>query len=236
MFNIKNLRVNYGAKEVVHGVSLEVRQDEIVSLIGSNGAGKTTLLKAISGLNRITEGSIEFRGERIDQLAPHKIIKRGLVHVPEGRLLFPNMTVYEHLEMGAVQQIVPGGRSFKQAVDWIYSLFPILSERRRQYAGTLSGGEQQLTAIARGLMVNPKLLILDEPTLGLAPVVIDGLSDTIRNLHAEGLAILLVEQRVDMALSLANRGYLMETGSIVMEDSAEALLANPKVKEAYLGV
>jgi len=235
VLSIKNLHVNYGAREVVHGVNLEVRPGEIVSIIGSNGAGKTTLLKAISGLNRITEGSIEFNGERIERLPPHKIVKLGLAHVPEGRLLFPDMTIYEHLEMGAVQAF-PGGKNFKQAVDWIYSLFPILAERHQQFAGTLSGGQQQLVAIARGLMANPQLLILDEPTLGLAPLIIDGLADTIRGLHAEGLAILLVEQRVDMALSLANRGYLLETGTVVLEDSAKALLANPKVKEAYLGV
>ncbi|UUZ62911.1 ABC transporter ATP-binding protein [Polaromonas sp. P1-6] len=166
------------AREVIHGVSLDVRAGEIVSLIGSNGAGKTTLLKAISGLNKITDGSIEWLGERIRRLAPHKIIGRGIAHVPEGRLLFHDMTVYEHLEMGAVQA-VPGGLSFAQRVDWVYTLFPILKERYQQLAGTLSGGQQQLVAIARGLMANPKMLILDEPTLGLAPVVIDSLADTI---------------------------------------------------------
>lgn len=235
MLSIKNLKVNYGAREVIHGVSLDVHAGEIVSLIGSNGAGKTTLLKAISGLNKITDGSIEWLGQRIESVAPHKIIQRGIAHVPEGRLLFRDMTVYEHLEMGAVQA-VSGGLSFAQRVDWVYTLFPILKERYQQLAGTLSGGQQQLVAIARGLMANPKLLILDEPTLGLAPVVIDSLCDTIRNLHKGGLTILLVEQRVDLALSLASRGYVFETGNIVLQDSATALLINPRVKEAYLGI
>lgn len=235
MLSVRNLHVNYGAREVIHGVSLDVRAGEIVSLIGSNGAGKTTLLKAISGLNKITDGSIEWLGERIERLAPHKIIGRGIAHVPEGRLLFRDMTVYEHLEMGAVQA-VPGGLSFAQRVDWVYTLFPILKERYQQLAGTLSGGQQQLVAIARGLMANPKMLILDEPTLGLAPVVIDSLADTIRSLHQGGLTILLVEQRVDMALSLASRGYVFETGNIVLQDDAAALLDNPRVKEAYLGI
>ena len=235
MLSIKNLKVNYGAREVIHGVSLDVNAGEIVSLIGSNGAGKTTLLKAISGLNKITDGSIEWLGERIERIAPHKIIHKGIAHVPEGRLLFRDMTIYEHLEMGAVQG-VPGDLSFAQRVDWIYTLFPILKERYQQLAGTLSGGQQQLVAIARGLMANPKMLILDEPTLGLAPVVIDSLCDVIRNLHKGGLTILLVEQRVDMALSLASRGYVFETGNIVLHDNAAALLVNPRVKEAYLGI
>lgn len=235
MLSINKLHVNYGAREVIHGVSLEVHEGEIVSLIGSNGAGKTTLLKAISGVNKITGGSITWQGERIEKLAPHKIVRGGIAHVPEGRLLFRDMTVFEHLEMGAVQAR-SGDQTFAQRVDWVYSLFPILKERHTQLAGTMSGGQQQLVAIARGLMANPKLLILDEPTLGLAPTVIDMLTDTIRELHRTGLSILLVEQRVDMALSLASRGYVFETGKIVLQDTAEALLANPKVKEAYLGI
>ncbi|MDB5742441.1 MAG: livF [Polaromonas sp.] len=235
MLSINNLRVNYGAREVIHGINLEVRTGEIVTLIGSNGAGKTTLLKAISGVNKITGGTIEWKGERIERLAPHKIVSRGIAHVPEGRLLFRDMTVFEHLEMGAVQAAA-GKQSFAERVDWVYTLFPILKERHMQLAGTLSGGQQQLVAIARGLMASPTLLILDEPTLGLAPTVIDQLTDTIRELHRTGLAILLVEQRVDMALSLASRGYVFETGRIVLADDAAALLKDPRVKEAYLGV
>lgn len=235
MLSIKNVCVSYGSREVIHSASLEVKRGEIVSLIGGNGAGKTTLLQAISGVNRITSGTVEFDGVRIEKLAPHNIISLGLAHVPEGRLLFRDMTVYEHLEMGAVSA-ASGGTEFAQRVDWVYSLFPILAERRGQLAGTMSGGQQQLVAIARGLMANPKLLIMDEPTLGLAPVVIDSLCDTIRILHAEGLSILLVEQRIDTALSLADRGYLIETGEIIKEDTAEALLVDPQVKEAYLGV
>ncbi len=235
MLNVRDLRVSYGAREVIHGISLEVRAGETVSIIGSNGAGKTTLLKAISGVNKITGGSIEWLGERIEQLAPHKIVARGIAHVPEGRLLFRDMTVFEHLEMGAVQAAA-GGLTFKQRLDWVFDLFPILKERSTQLAGTMSGGQQQLVAIARGLMANPKMLILDEPTLGLAPTVIDSLADTIRQLNGAGLSILLVEQRVDMALSLANRGYVLETGNIVIEDDASSLIADPRIKEAYLGV
>ncbi len=235
MLSIKNVCVSYGAREVIHSASLEVKRGEIVSLIGGNGAGKTTLLQAISGVNRITSGTVEFDGVRIEKLAPHTIVSLGLAHVPEGRLLFPNMSVYEHLEMGAVSAS-QGGMKFEERIDWIYNLFPILAERHGQLAGTMSGGQQQLVAIARGLMANPKLLIMDEPTLGLAPVVIDSLCDTIRTLHAEGLSILLVEQRIDTALSLADRGYLIETGVIIKEDTADALLVDPQVKEAYLGV
>jgi len=235
MLKARNLRIRYGAREAVHGIDLEVRPGEIVTLVGSNGAGKTTTLKAISGLLRLSDGEIEFEGKRIDGLPPHAIIERGIAHVPEGRLLFKDMTVLEHLELGAVRA-PRKGPTYAERLERAFELFPRLKERREQRAGTMSGGEQQMLAIARGLMSGPKLLMLDEPSLGLAPIIIDTLADTIQSLHRSGLIILLVEQRVDMALALADRGYVIETGRIVLEDRADALLANPRVKEAYLGV
>jgi branched-chain amino acid transport system ATP-binding protein len=234
MLEVSNLDFRYGRHEVLHGVSLEVREGEIVTLVGSNGAGKTTLLKATSGLLRPTGGTIGFAGERIDRAAPHRIIERGLVHVPEGRLLFAAMTVMEHLELGALRAS-PSGKPYAERLAWVFQLFPILAERRDQKAGTLSGGEQQMVAIGRGLMASPRCLMLDEPSLGLAPIMVDALADIITTLHGEGLTILIVEQRVDLALRLAQRGYVMETGRIVIEDDAKALLGDPRVREAYLG-
>jgi len=234
MLEIADLRFRYGRHEVLHDVSLQVREGEIVTLIGSNGAGKTTLLKVVSGLQRASGGTIVWDGERIDRAAPHHIIARGLVHVPEGRLLFPAMTVVEHLELGALRAS-PSGRSYAERLDWVFGLFPVLSERRHQKAGALSGGQQQMVAIGRGLMANPRCLALDEPSLGLAPIMVDTLADIVTTLHREGLTILIVEQRVDLALRLAGRGYVMEMGRIVIADSAEALLGDPRVKEAYLG-
>ncbi len=235
MLKVENLKVRYGHREAVHSVSLTVADGEIVTLVGSNGAGKTTTLKAISGLLRASGGTITFNGERIDHLAPHQIIERGLVHVPEGRKLFADMTVLEHLELGALRGR-PGSTGFNERLRWVYELFPILAERRTQKAGTMSGGQQQLVAIARGLMANPKCLMLDEPTLGLAPIIVDQLADTIKQLHGTGITILLVEQRVDLALRLADRAYVLETGRVVMEDAAHTLAADPRVKSAYLGL
>ena len=233
MLEIANLHVRFGRREVLHGVNLVVRQGEIVTLVGSNGAGKTTLLKTISGLVRPSDGSIVFDGERIDRMQPHAIIARGLVQIPEGRLLFPQMTVLEHLELGGLRAENRAGPA--AALDRVFGLFPILAERRHQKAGTLSGGQQQMVAIGRGLMAAPRCLMLDEPSLGLAPIMVDTLADTIVSLHKSGLTILLVEQRVDLALRLADRGYVMETGRIVLEDKADALLADERVREAYLG-
>jgi len=235
MLKVEGLKVRYGHREAVHNVSLTVGEGEIVTLVGSNGAGKTTTLKAISGLLRPSEGTIAFDGERIDRLAPHKVIERGVVHVPEGRLLFPEMTVLEHLELGALRGR-PGGLGFAEGLRRVYGLFPVLEERRAQKAGTMSGGQQQMVAIARGLMANPKCLMLDEPSLGLAPIMVDTLADTIKSLHAGGITILLVEQRVDLALRLADRAYVLETGRVVMEDDAHTLLADPRIKTAYLGL
>jgi len=233
VLEIANLHVRFGRREVLHGVNLSVRQGEIVTLVGSNGAGKTTLLKTISGLVRPGDGSILFDGERIDRMQPHAIIARGLVQIPEGRLLFPQMTVLEHLQLGGLR--AANRAEPTAALDRVFGLFPILAERRHQKAGTLSGGQQQMVAIGRGLMAAPRCLMLDEPSLGLAPIMVDTLADTIVSLHKSGLTILLVEQRVDLALRLADRGYVMETGRIVLEDAASALLADERVREAYLG-
>jgi branched-chain amino acid transport system ATP-binding protein len=233
VLEVSNLHVRFGRREVLHGVTLSVPQGEIVTLVGSNGAGKTTLLKTISGLVRSGEGEIAFDGARIERMAPHAIIARGLVQVPEGRLLFPQMTVLEHLELGAVRAKERGGQA--ASIEKVFALFPILAERRYQQAGTLSGGQQQMVAIGRGLMAMPRCLMLDEPSLGLAPIMVDTLADTIVALHKSGLTILLVEQRVDLALRLADRGYVMETGKIVLDGAARALLADERVRQAYLG-
>jgi len=233
VLEIANLHVRFGRREVLHGVNLSVRQGEIVTLVGSNGAGKTTLLKTVSGLVRPSDGSIVFDGERIDRMQPHAIIARGLVQIPEGRLLFPQMTVLEHLQLGGLR--AANRAEPTAALDRVFGLFPILAERRHQKAGTLSGGQQQMVAIGRGMMAAPRCLMLDEPSLGLAPIMVDALADTIVSLHKSGLTILLVEQRVDLALRLADRGYVMETGRIVLEDKAAALLADERVREAYLG-
>jgi len=234
VLEVKDIVVRYGRREVIHGLSLSVADGEVVTLVGSNGAGKTTTLKSISGLLRPVTGSIVFDGERIDTMQPHDIIARGVVQVPEGRLLFPDMSVGEHIELGGVRAR-SGGRTYSERVDWVHEMFPILLERRDQKAGTLSGGQQQMLAIARGLMANPRCLMLDEPSLGLAPIMVDLLADTIRSLHEAGITILLVEQRVDLALRLAHRGYVLETGRVVLEEKADVLLEDPRVKAAYLG-
>ncbi len=234
MLEVETLHVRYGHKAALRGVSFNVREGEIVTLVGSNGAGKTTALKTISGLLRAHSGAIRFAGARIDRAATHAIISAGLVQVPEGRLLFPAMTVREHLDLGAVRARADAPR-FETRLKMALDLFPILAERGAQKAGTLSGGQQQMLAIGRALMAAPRFLMLDEPTLGLAPVLIDQLADAILQLHREGLTILLVEQRVDLALRLASRGYVMQTGEIAFEDTAARLLADPRVKAAYLG-
>lgn len=234
MLEIDKLVVRYGQKEALHGVSLAVRKGEIVTLIGSNGAGKTTTLKTVSGLLRPSAGEIRFDGQRIDRETPHAIIARGLVHVPEGRLLFPMMTVLEHLDLGAIRARADAPAPTQRLAE-IFDLFPILHERGAQKAGTLSGGQQQMLAIGRALMAAPQFLMLDEPTLGLAPVMVDQLADAIKRLHRNGMTILLVEQRVDLALSLSDRGYVLQTGEIALEDTAERLLTDPRIKAAYLG-
>ena len=233
MLELEDLRVGYGKIEALHGISLSVGEGEIVTLIGANGAGKTTTLMTICGCVRARTGAIRFRGRDISGLPPHEIVALGLVQSPEGRKIFPRLSVAENLEMGAFTRRDPDGIAADQKR--VFDLFPILGERRRQPGGTLSGGEQQMLAIARALMARPKLLLLDEPSLGLAPLVVSRIFEVIRELNREGATILLVEQNAQMALKAAHRGYVLETGTIAMADAADKLLADPRVRSAYLG-
>jgi branched-chain amino acid transport system ATP-binding protein len=233
MLELEDLRAGYGNIEALHGISLSVAEGEIVTLIGANGAGKTTTLMTISGCVRVRAGAIRFRGRDISGLPPHEIVGLGLVQSPEGRKIFPRLTVAENLEMGAFTRRDPAGVAADQ--NRVLELFPILGERRRQPGGTLSGGEQQMLAIARALMTRPRLLLLDEPSLGLAPLVVSRIFEVIRELNREGATILLVEQNAQMALKAAHRGYVLETGTIAMADAADKLLADPRVRSAYLG-
>jgi branched-chain amino acid transport system ATP-binding protein len=235
MLELQDLSVAYGHRVALQGISLTVGAGEIVTLVGGNGAGKSTTLKTISGLLRPRSGQIVFEGQRIDALAPHQILALGLAHVPEGRLLFKDMSVWEHLELGALRAPEQGA-PFEQTLEWVLGLFPILRERRDQKAGTLSGGQQQMLAIARGLMSRPRLLMLDEPSLGLAPIVVDTLADIIVQLNAGGMAVLLVEQRVDLALRISQRAYVLETGRIVMQGASQEVMQDPAIKSAYLGL
>jgi branched-chain amino acid transport system ATP-binding protein len=235
MLELQDLSVAYGHRVALQGISLTVGAGEIVTLVGGNGAGKSTTLKTISGLLRPRSGQIVFEGQRIDALAPHQILALGLAHVPEGRLLFKDMSVWEHLELGALRAPEQGA-PFEQTLEWVLGLFPILKERRDQKAGTLSGGQQQMLAIARGLMSRPRLLMLDEPSLGLAPIVVDTLADIIVQLNAGGMAVLLVEQRVDLALRISQRAYVLETGRIVMQGASQEVMQDPAIKSAYLGL
>jgi len=233
MLELKDLRAGYGNIEALHGISLSVGEGEIVTLIGANGAGKTTTLMTISGCVRARAGAIRFRGRDISGLPPHEIVALGLIQSPEGRKIFARLTVAENLEMGAFTRRDPGGIVADQ--NRVYELFPILGQRRRQPGGTLSGGEQQMLAIGRALMARPKLLLLDEPSLGLAPLVVSRIFEVIRELNRDGATILLVEQNAQMALKAAHRGYVLETGTITMADAADKLLADPGVRSAYLG-
>jgi branched-chain amino acid transport system ATP-binding protein len=235
MLELQDLSVAYGHRVALQGISLTVAAGEIVTLVGGNGAGKSTTLKTISGLLRPRSGQIVFEGQRIDALAPYQILALGLAHVPEGRLLFKDMSVWEHLELGALRAPEQGA-PFEQTLEWVLGLFPILKERRDQKAGTLSGGQQQMLAIARGLMSRPRLLMLDEPSLGLAPIVVDTLADIIVQLNAGGMAVLLVEQRVDLALRISQRAYVLETGRIVMQGASQQVMQDPAIKSAYLGL
>jgi branched-chain amino acid transport system ATP-binding protein len=234
LLRLDRIQVGYGDMTAVYEASLEVREGETVALIGGNGAGKTTTLRAVSGLLPIRSGSIEFAGERLDGLGPAGVVARGIAHVPEGRQLFPTMTVRENLELGA--RSVEARRRRAETLAWVFDLFPRLSERQRQVAGTLSGGEQQMCAIGRGLMARPRLLMLDEPSLGLAPVVVRAIFDDLERINRGGLTILLVEQNVLRALQLCHRGYVLENGRIVLEGARETLLASPHIKQAYLGL
>ncbi len=234
MLKVTGLQTFYGDLQALHGVTLEVREGEIVSLIGSNGAGKTTTLMTISGVLHPRAGAIEFEGRRLERLRPAEIVEAGLGHVPEGRQLFPTMTVEENLQMGACTRRARAAR--QESLERVYSLFPRLRERRRQVAGTLSGGEQQMVAIGRGLMGRPRLLMLDEPSLGLAPMLVTAIFSIIRDINRGGATILLVEQNVFRALKLSHRAYILENGRIVAEGPSQRLLRDPQVRTAYLGL
>jgi branched-chain amino acid transport system ATP-binding protein len=233
LLDVKDIHVFYGNIEAVKGMSFHVNRGEIVCLIGANGAGKTTTLRTLSGLLRPAEGAIFYEGQRIDLVPAHEIVNLGVAQSPEGRRIFPRMSVRENLEMGAFIRRDPAGQ--REDMDRIMELFPILKERARQAAGTLSGGEQQMLAMGRALMARPKLLLLDEPSMGLAPIVVQTIFDTIGDINSQGMTILLVEQNAAQALSLAHRGYVIETGKIVLEDEARSLLENEQVRKAYLG-
>ncbi len=232
LLNVENINVYYGAIHAIKDVSFHVDEGEIVTLIGANGAGKSTTLKTISGLLHSNTGSITFRGKSLAGTPPHKLVAEGLAHVPEGRRVFLQMTVEENLDMGAY---IMGGKGNPEGLAQVYDLFPRLQERRRQIAGTLSGGEQQMLAMGRALMSKPQLLMLDEPSMGLAPILVDQIFDIIQSLHKKGSTILLVEQNAQMALSVADRGYVLETGKIVKSAPAKELLNDETVKAAYLG-
>ncbi|HVP67141.1 MAG TPA: ABC transporter ATP-binding protein [Anaeromyxobacteraceae bacterium] len=234
MLRVEDLRVSYGPVVALWGVSLEVQAGEIVALVGANGAGKTTTLKAISGVLRPSAGRILLHGEPLDRARTMDIVERGVVQVPEGRKLFPEMTVRDNLLLGAY---APEARPRqRERLEQVYELFPRLRERERQWAGTLSGGEQQMVAIGRGLMAGPRLLMLDEPSLGLAPIMVEEMFRVIAEIHRAGVAVLLVEQNTEHALSIATRGYVLESGRVVLEGSGTELLANERVREAYLGL
>ncbi|MCE5336856.1 MAG: ABC transporter ATP-binding protein [Desulfobacteraceae bacterium] len=233
LLEIEDLHVKYGNIEVLHGINLKVEQKEIVAILGANGAGKSTTLMTISSLVKPSKGKIILDGETIHQLPGHHVVKRGVAQVPEGRRIFGTLTVQENMNLGAY--IRTDKNQVKLTEDWIYSLLPTLADRRDQLAGTLSGGEQQMLAIGRALMGQPKLLLLDEPSLGLAPLLIKVIFQTIREINESGVTIVLVEQNARAALKLAHRGYVMELGKIVLEDSAQALVSNPQVQTVYLG-
>ena len=232
MLKIDDIHVYYGAIHAIKGVSFEVGEGEIVALIGANGAGKSTILKTVSGLMHPRSGQIEFMDKNITHTDAYKLVQHGLAHVPEGRRIFLQMSVQDNLEMGAFTQ---PNSTIKGGLELVYEHFPRLKERRKQVAGTLSGGEQQMLAMGRALMSNPKLMMLDEPSMGLAPILVEQIFDIIKSLHKAGTTILLIEQNAQMALSVADRGYVLETGKIVATGTGAELLSNEAVKKAYLG-
>ncbi len=234
MLSLSAVSASYGSVPAVSNVSIEVGAGEAVGLLGANGAGKSTTLRAISGLVKLTSGTINFAGKNLSSLQPYRIAELGIAHVPEGRQVFPELTVQENLEIGAYVPSAKAERS--RSLDLVYGIFPVLAERRRQLAGTMSGGEQQMLAVGRGLMLKPRLLMLDEPSLGLAPVVTDITFEKIQEIHAMGTAILLVEQNVSRALSLVQRGYVLESGKVIMHGTSAELANNRQVQAAYLGM
>lgn len=234
MLALSEMSAGYGSVRAVSNVSITVGEGEAVGLLGANGAGKSTTLRAISGLVRPTSGTITFRGKNIASLPAYKITELGIAHVPEGRQVFPELTVKENLEIGAY---IPQARAARtQTLDLVFAIFPVLAERRKQLAGTMSGGEQQMLAVGRGLMLRPHLLMLDEPSLGLAPVVSEATFDKIQEIHAMGTAILLVEQNVSRALTLVQRAYVLESGKVIMKGTSAELVNNKQVQAAYLGI
>ncbi len=232
MLNVQGLQIYYGAVEVLQSISLHVQESELVCVIGANGAGKSTLMNSIAGLVPLKSGCIHFMGHDISNIPAYKVARRGISLVPEERQLFDDLTVQENLIMGAYSR---GKAKMKESFSYVFDLFPRLAERHRQQAGTLSGGEQQMLAIARALMSHPDLLLLDEPSLGLAPLLVADIFESIQRLNRQGLTILLVEQNANMALSIASRGYVISTGSVLLEGSSKELRENPEVQSAYLG-
>jgi branched-chain amino acid transport system ATP-binding protein len=233
MLNIKGLQVNYGGIQAVKGVDLRIDQGELVTLIGANGAGKTTTMKAITGLKPYSAGDIEYLGESIKGVPPHELLKRGLAMVPEGRGIFARMTIVENMQMGAYLRNDADG--IKADVERMFGFFPRLKERATQLAGTLSGGEQQMLAMARAIISKPKLLLLDEPSMGLSPIMVEKIFEVVREISSEGITVMLVEQNARLALQAANRGYVMDSGVVTMSGDAKQMLDDPKVRAAYLG-
>lgn len=233
LLEVDNLHVSYGAIRAVRGVSFDIDEGEIVTLIGANGAGKSTTLRAISGLLRPSDGSVRFRDQELTRVPPERIVRMGISQVPEGRQIFSKLTVRENLEMGAYTRT--DRAEIEESMERVFASFPRLKERMRQLGGTLSGGEQQMLAMGRGMMSRPTLLLLDEPSMGLAPILVEEIFDIIDQINAQGTSILLVEQNASMALSVANRGYVLETGEVVLQGGAQELLENPEVQAAYLG-
>jgi branched-chain amino acid transport system ATP-binding protein len=234
LLNLDNISTYYGDVQALRKVSLHVKEGQIVSIVGSNGAGKSTTLNTISGVVQSSSGTIEFLGKRIENLPPHQIVEMGLVQIPEARLLFPYMTVLENLELGSFAS--RARKETKESLESVFELFPILKDRKNQLAGTLSGGEQQMLAIARGLMAKPKLLMLDEPSLGLAPLLVKQVFETVKRINDQGITILLVEQNVFHSLSVADEAFVLENGSVVLGGQGKEVLDNPQVREAYLGI
>jgi branched-chain amino acid transport system ATP-binding protein len=232
MLKVNDIHVYYDAIHALKGVSFSVANGELVTLLGANGAGKTTTLKTLSGLLRPRRGEVELQGDALEIMGPHEIVRRGVAHVPEGRKVFPRFTVRENLEIGGFTR---PKSALAAEIEYVFSMFPKLKERHKQYAGTLSGGEQQMLAIGRALMAKPKLLLLDEPSMGLAPKIVEQILENIRSINQAGVTVLLVEQNASMALAISHRGYVLETGSVILEGSAAELAGNDLVRQAYLG-
>lgn len=233
MLEVSNLKVNYGMIQAIKGISFHVEQGEIIALIGANGAGKTTTLHTVSGLLKAREGSILFNGKELTKTHPHKIVEMGMAHVPEGRRIFQQLTVYENLILGAYTR--SDKKEIAESLEMIYKRFPRLEERKKQIAGTLSGGEQQMLAMGRALMSKPNIILMDEPSMGLSPLLVTEIFDIIQSINKSGTTVLLVEQNAKKALSIANRAYVLETGKIVLEGDAKELMNNDQIKKAYLG-